>query len=670
MAARRGLYALAAVAVIALASPACLWAASVYVVSDGYKILPDGHVVELGNQPPGKLREGNSIWDAAKKQVSIAGARNEVVAFQIVIEGRAADIVLSGTQLKGRGTIPSSAVSFHLVGYVAWQGAWYPDVAVPLRWKGISPFSIPYALPGLAPVPEQKVGVVMVEARIPPRAAPGDYAGEITISGGVTERLNLRLTVWDFALPTRPSIVYDFNSYSSPIAVVAEDQRNPYQPTPEAAIQAEHEFYRCASRHRAYLNILPTHSQRGRPRYAPMLRGKGKDVQCDWTHWDKRFGPVLDGSIFDDKEPPPYFYLPFNLHWPWGYSHDEKLADRRLNWRAKRQYARDHTVLINQEYLDEWEAVARQTVKHFAEKGWTKTTYQVYLNHSNQSNANSPWRLDEPYDRWGFQVLAYYANLTHKVFKNDLGVKVRYRLDLGHFYCRTPTCRCYKAKKYDLPLAQNGGGPNLLEPAVDIWYIGVSHAFGNRAKVREVGARDPNKEMFMYGGGQQVTDGAPAHRSLFWYLYDFRERGYCAWNQGCRDPKLPLRKTGGDHVWYSGKGLGLVGPVPSLRMKAWRRGSYDAEYLILAEKKSSREKVTAILKRICDYKRTHPKYKVIEFPYPNSNPEDYEVARLKLASIILGREAAGQSSSPRRPSPTSRGKRRGRFVAVNGASVS
>ncbi|MDP6111285.1 MAG: hypothetical protein QGF00_26865 [Planctomycetota bacterium] len=349
---------------------------------------------------------------------------------------------------------------------------------------------------------------------------------------------------------------------------------------------------------------------------------------------------MLDGTIFDDGEPPPYFYLPFNLHWPWGYSHDEKLADHRLNWRKGSGLARDHTKLITQEYLDEWQAVAGQIVSHFAEKGWNKTTYQVYLNHSNQENSNSPWRLDEPYDRWGFRVLAYYANLTHKVFKNDLGIKTIYRLDIGHFYCRSDTTRCYKAKRYDLPLGQNGGGPELLEPAVDHWYIGFTHSFGNRKKVEEVGRRDPNKVMFVYGGGQQVLDGTPMHRSLHWYLYDLKEQGFCAWNQGCRDPEPPLRKSGGDHIWYSGKKFGFIGPVPSIRMKLWRRGSYDADYIDLATKKTARGKVMPILRKLCEFRKTHPKYKVIDLPYPNNNPADYEVARLKLASIILGREVS------------------------------
>ena len=420
----------------------------------------------------------------------------------------------------------------------------------------------------------------------------------------------------------------------------------PYQPTPDETIQAEHEFYRCANRHRAYLNILPTHSQRGMPYYTPALTGSGKDVKCDWTNWDKRFAGVLDGSIFDDKQPVPYFYLPQNLHWPYGYTHDASLKDQRLNWRSDRQYEADHALLIQKtpEYLEEWKAVARQMVDHFAVRGWTKTTFQVYLNHTNQANANSPWRIDEPYDKFGFSVLKYYADLTHQAFANDKGVTVKYRLDLGHFYCRTPTMQCRNPKKYDLPLAQNGGGPDLLEPSVDLWYVGLVHAFGNRAKVAEVGARDRNKEMFIYGGGQQITDGMTVHRSLLWYMYDLKERGYCAWNDGCRDvgEALSAGQSGGDFLWYSGKEVGFAGPVPSLRMKAWRRGSYDADYLALAEKKTSREKVAAVTRNLLTCRKgLMPTQKTVELPLPNNNPEDYEVARLRLASMILGKDVSG-----------------------------
>ena len=299
----------------------------------------------------------------------------------------------------------------------------------------------------------------MVEVAIPEHLPSGVYTSSIVIEGGLNEVLTLSVTVFDFALPATPTFLCEFNSYGSPVNTVVKDQRNPYKPTPEQTIRAEHEFYRCANQHRAYLNIIPVHSQRGRPRYAPALHGQGQNVQCDWTYWDQRFGPVLEGSIFKNNAPPPYFYLPFNLHWPWGYSHDQHRKDHRLNWRKKPEYARDHTLLITQEYLDEWETVAGQMITHFAEKNWLKTTFQIYLNHTNQPNSNSPWRLDEPYDRWDFQVLSYFARLTDTFFNNARGVKVRYRIDIGHFYCRTPTTQCYKAKRYDLPLLLDGGAP-------------------------------------------------------------------------------------------------------------------------------------------------------------------------------------------------------------------
>ena len=189
---------------------------------------------------------------------------------------------------------------------------------------------------------------------------------------------------------------------------------------------------------------------------------------------------------------------------------------------------------------------------------------------------------------------------------------------------------------------EGGGGPELLEPAVDMWYVSTTHTFGNREQINRVGRLDGDKEMFTYGGGQSVTNGGTMHRSLLWYMWDFNSKGYCAWNQGCGDPKTPLRNPGGNHVWYSAANMGFKGPVPSFRMKLWRRSSYDVEYLVLAARKSSREKALAILRTLCPYKKTHPKYKVIALPAPVNNPEDFEVARLKLASLILGRDIAGK----------------------------
>jgi hypothetical protein len=651
-----------------------LLAASAYVLSDTYKVLPDGTLLELDRKPPGKLREQNAVWNAAKKELALAGAKNEVVACQIVIDGPAENVAFACTGLKGAGSLPAEAVSFHLVGYVLYDNpkeqamkGYYPDVVVPLAWEGVSPISIPCKTKGLTAPPDQKAGAVMVEVKIPKDAAPGDYAGSIQLSGGVVETLNLKLTVWDFALPSAPTVLFDFNCYDGTPTDIPTDQRKPWLALPPEYLQEEQEYYKCANRHRAYLNVNLYKCPRGRGLATPDLKGSGKDVRCDWTHFDKRFGPVLSGELFEDKEPVPNFALGFNLHWPYGYSHDPKETDQRLNWlqgepEVKDKWAssvnwknagenrRDCSLLIKKTpaYLEEWDAVAKQSIEHFAAKAWTKPKYQVYLVLGPDVRDKSPWRLDECYNIWDFKAHNYYGELAKRTFQNDKGLNFRYRIDIGNFYPNSPTFQDPKKrfKLYDLTPEQGGGGRELLEPVVDQFYV-VCHAFfGNRQKVAEVGSRDANKEMFAYQGGT-ILDLAAQHRALPLHLYDYQGRGFMAWNSGFNvDPAAAIKEPnpGNDHVWYAAKkGLGFKGPAPSLRMKLWRRGSFDVEYAVLAAKKSSREKAMEVLnKNILDYKKDPvSSYEVVEWPYPCNNPEDYELARLKLASIILGLDLTG-----------------------------
>ncbi|MFH0939231.1 MAG: hypothetical protein V1899_08120 [Planctomycetota bacterium] len=631
---------LAAMAVLLAGSAV---AAEVFCCGETYKFRPDGTVVEFAGKPPGGLAEQNAIFSKKRGVVSLAGARNETVAFQVVICGEAKDVSIALDGLKGVGEIPASRIEMSLISFVnpgkGEADGDFPDICVPLRFIG-GKFDVPYTVKGLAVARGgQKVGMVLIEISIPTDAVPGKYFGSLKISGGATTELKVELTVWDFVIPAAPSVTFEGNSYQSPVNELGLGHNNPYIPAPQATIEAEHKFYQMFNRHRMFMNLFQAHSQRGRGVRAPALYGNGKDTKCDWTSWDKHWGPVLSGEIFEDKQPPPYFYLPFNLHWPYGYSHDSEQKDQRIDFRKNPDD-------IHKSLVPEWEetfkAVARQFVEHLAEKGYKQTVFQVMLNHKrhgseggpDKPNTLCPWRTDESYDKSDYAIHQWFAKLTNEFLRdNDKGVKIRYRFDIGHWNCRDEKMQCYKAKQWE-----PDDGEGMLEPFIDHWYITQSHVYGTRHRIPKLLAKGPYKEVFMYAGGEKISGSATTHRALMWYISDMGLRGYLPWTISPNATSKDSVPKGFDFVCYHGKDLGLNEPIPSFRMKVWRRSCYDAEYLKLAKAKDE-ARVRNLRNEMCPYKADPTNaYKVVEFPAPNNNPDDWELARLELAGIILGKD--------------------------------
>src|SRR5260221_12931437 len=67
-------------------------AVRVWAVSDGVRVNPvTGQVFEARTDihkdyPAGDFGQANSVWNAATKTVSLKAARNEFVAFQVIVE--------------------------------------------------------------------------------------------------------------------------------------------------------------------------------------------------------------------------------------------------------------------------------------------------------------------------------------------------------------------------------------------------------------------------------------------------------------------------------------------------------------------------------------------------------------------------------------------------------
>jgi hypothetical protein len=188
--------------------------------NDNVKVwaVPGEHKV----RPSDKPQTANLVWSADKKQISVAGAGNEHVPFQVVIttsvppgwRPKAPDgFFVEASDLKSTEgkIIERKNVSLFLEHYiqiyavsspVGATGYW-PDALAPLK----EPFSMQaqYAVVGNRPV--------WVDVFIPTGTPKGIYTGNITVKkdGKVIETLSVNVEVYGFSLPEETHLITYMN---------------------------------------------------------------------------------------------------------------------------------------------------------------------------------------------------------------------------------------------------------------------------------------------------------------------------------------------------------------------------------------------------------------------------------------------------------------------------
>ena len=223
----------------------------VWAVPSAVKVRPDDRV-----QPR------NLVWDKSTKTISIAGAKNEHVPFQIVITVppppnryhpaasgffvEASDLV-SGTSRLARDQVklyfehvilcPAKSGPFGETGF-------WPDALAPLT----DPFGM--AAPFREAVRNRGTWVDVIT---PPDLPAGDYAGTIRVTQNSQEvdRLNLRLKVYNFALPAETHLITYMGVSGRSLA--AFHQVAPSSPEAKALLRKYHAFL-YASRMEPWFN--------------------------------------------------------------------------------------------------------------------------------------------------------------------------------------------------------------------------------------------------------------------------------------------------------------------------------------------------------------------------------------------------------------------------------
>ncbi|HYE06181.1 MAG TPA: hypothetical protein VEL07_11770 [Planctomycetota bacterium] len=543
---------------------------SVWAVPDLVKVNPiTGNVLEepgvaYEGTAAGAWRRANPAWSGADRIVRLAALRGEWVAAQIVCDGADAAWTVTPGDLTGPGSarIPAAAMRlsrpwYQRVGDA--DSAWYADPLLPLAHG--QAFAVP---DGDNAVPGQRNQTVYAELFVPKDARPGRYAGAITVARGAAApvAVAVELTVDDALIPDETAFTWSMNAYSSP--------GEPYgPPESEAFIAAERSFFAVAHEHRANLAFLGySHSARFQPGIAWPLTGSGADMRvADWSAWDARFGPLFDGSAFAGTPragvPMDHFYLPFMESYP------TAMADGyRWNHLTFEDHWKEAGAIrdgFSEQYGDQWVAVMRDFQRHVAERGWNKTRFHVYLNNKyfykqydtkrgKAGDGTSFWLLDEPQRIDDYLAVAYFGELTREAQQGDRSCVV-YRGDVS----------------------RPQFGRDTMDRVIDLHVTG---GFAEHRAWLEDWRERHGHVVWTYGGAPSSRDSALGIARQAIDLYARGVDGFVPWlTLGHEGNWTAFEDT---CVFYTGKPRGIAGACASLRLKAYRRGEQDVEYVRLA----------------------------------------------------------------------------------------
>jgi hypothetical protein len=633
-------------------------AQQIFVVSDVYGILPDGTCHELVSGDFRELKRKNVHWDASTKTIKMYAAKNEEVAVQIAIPKSGAGFNGKMSDLVGPATITSDRATFSAMAWVNHVDLGLcPDLVIPLDGSvnGINSFDVPISFNGI-PKANNKVGIMLFEIWVPENAEAGNYGGIVSVREGGTEveRLNLDLTVFDFDLPDMPTFAFELLSYGMPSENFgAKAHINDgdglgagAKMVPERTKKIDYQVYRLALDNRCFINSLPYSSQRGYPRYAYPIEGVGEKARImSYKEWDDFFSPILNGEVNKFGEPPPHFLLPFNVNYPYVCESEPKNQFNFMPFEftiatGPGQYSE------LREFETSYKTVAQQYINHFAEKGWTKTQFEVFNNQKTNKDRNRiPWKLDEPTEMADYMGLHYVLSVARWSFESaaQKGIQIRNRVDIGHFNCdrfQTPAGRsttCGNSKGYN-----KFNADKYLRPVVDHWVINTTHAHGAQHTLREYESQ--NSKMIIYG-----TTGTT--RAIGLHYGHFAGEGFLSGRLGIQGRVLfrlglgtadPNKQEAGSYkgnTFYNGQTLGFDGGLASHRLKLWRNGVNDFDYIVMAMKVdeiTTAEIVNSMTK--IGFLSNNSDIKAFWF---TNNVEDLVRAKAQLARIITGREIPG-----------------------------
>ena len=508
-------------------------------------------------------REGAGWLHAIKAQA----ARGSYASFHVVVEGGAA----GECSLSLDFPLPADTYRewFHLN---TGDRKYYPDALIPIR----SPyrFQVPSTDNG---VPGQTAHAFWIDFWIPASVEPKIYRGRVRLSSGSGQRtLPVEISVLPAVVPDRDALTLDSNSYGTSwliqqypktLAAVNESRRGE-----DELFRLIHEYHRIFYDHRSTFHQLGYgHAGKVGPEFAPELTGSGaqKHIQS-WDRFDRHYGPLLDGSAFQGSRrgprPIPFVYLPVNPEWPASFL-----------WWGEPGYTAEFTNVLS------------EMERHFREKGWTSTVFEVFFNQKKRYKG-FPWDGDEVRFSRDNRYFVAYHEMLQKAIPADTPVHFRMRADTSWTMAQQ-----FQELKGIVTFWVAGAGEFS-------WYADMLPALKQRGDI-----------VWNYGGTpsvEQVSSTITLNPLQSWIA---GVDGFVRWltvNPG-PDPWRQLH-GGSETLVYPGERFGVSGPLASIRLKLQRNCLQDLALLDEEAKTGSREHVREEVVRrfnntkLSDWRNTRP----------------------------------------------------------------
>lgn len=567
---------------------------------------------ELIPPRPEGYKTTNAIWNARERRIDLAAARGEFVGFQIAFEGDARKVSAvirwdnDGTNGKERTSVKRDKKEKSAK--TTPRATFYRLARVETAHGKIGDPAVPFATSETTV--NDGCDAFYCELYVPQDADAGKRQGTLRLTAnGETLDLKIHLNVWKFIIPNKLSFLPEMNCYSLPAN--------------------ELEYYRLAQIHRTYINRVP-YSHRGTvgdglaPKYDAAKRS------FDWRDWDRRFGPLFDGSAFADSPrgatPIEAFYLPFFENFPANIFEEYDETVRSVE------------AAFSDDYKKSLRAALTAAAEHFSESGWDDSRFLFYLNNkmdykrNGWSCASSPWLLDEPASFQDFTALRFFAKqldlaLTDAGFATNNNKLAEKEGESG---------AASRPILFRADISRPQWSRDSLDGLLDVNVV-AGDVF-RRYNARVLERRDRFGEL-VYAYGTTAAPELNGWQPVAWALD--------AWSLGA-DGIVPWQTIGNDESWKKSDELSLFYPateesggkvVASIRLKAYRRGQQDVEYLTALCNATGRPRwdvAQALRKRLTLEARSTFRYAedAGTQDYPNFSSDEWERMRREIGAFL------------------------------------